>query len=100
VDHQVRPSAQPDVEHGALEHDPRRSPRLETLRYDVEAAYRRRSGRRPHRGREHPDRRRLAGAVRAEQPERLARLDVEADSCEGDDPSAIRLRQRSDLDPL
>ena len=53
---------------------------------------------RPHRGRQHPDRRRLAGAVRAEKPEDLAGLDVEVDRLHGLDAAGVGLAEAPDLD--
>jgi hypothetical protein len=40
-----------------------------------------------------PDRRRLAGAVRAEEPEDRSRLDREPDAIDGDDRPAVALHQ-------
>jgi hypothetical protein len=63
--------------------------------YDVVPAERGAAARRHDRRREHPDRRRLAGPVRAEQPEDLAGLDLEVDALDRLDATGIRLREMS-----
>jgi hypothetical protein len=55
-------------------------PHLSRLAHGVEAEHPRRTGRGQQERRQDLDRRRLAGAVRAEQAEQLAALDVEADA--------------------
>jgi hypothetical protein len=51
------------------------------------------AGRRPEQRREHPLRRRLAGAVRAEQADELAGLHVEIDAAHGLDHRILRLER-------
>ena len=65
---------------------------------DVEAGHARASGGRRDRRGEHPDRRRLAGAVGAEQAEHLAGADLEVDALDGLDAARVGLGQPAHLD--
>ncbi len=65
--------------------------------HDVEAVHARMPGARHHERREHPDQRRLARAVRAEQAEHLAVLHVEVHLVDGAERAEV-LAQVLDLD--
>src|SRR5262249_11537916 len=65
---------------------------------DVEPGEPSGAARRSDRPIEHPHSRGLAGPVRAEQAEHLARRHVEVDPLDGLDPAGIRLAEPSDLD--
>jgi hypothetical protein len=53
-----------------------------------------RAARRMDQPEQHPDGSRLAGAVRAEEPEQISFVDVEIDVIDGSQPARERLRQR------
>jgi hypothetical protein len=87
------------VEAGPLEDDSDSPPHGTRLANDIAAADRRRPARRGEGRCQDRDRRGLPGAVRAEQREELARIDVERDAIDG---VALRLPvaldQRLDVD--
>src|SRR5437763_637229 len=68
------------------------------LRGDVEAPEARGPGGRPDRRRQHPDRGRLAGTVRAEEAEDLAGRDVEVDGLPRLDAAGVDLAEPPYLD--
>src|SRR5205814_8379686 len=72
VDLEVPAGREAPVEDLLLEDDAALRPRGERLGRDVVAGEPRAAARRPDGRRQHPDRGRLAGAVRAEKPEDLA----------------------------
>jgi len=73
-------------------------PRRTLLRRDVEAREPRRPARRRDRRRQHADRRRLSGSVRAQQSEHLAGPHLEVDVLHRFDAARVRLAQPGDLD--
>ena len=84
---------QPQVEAGVLRHDGDASANLHTpLRFERHACDHRAARRRRDQGREHAHRRGLAGAVRTEEAEHLARGDGERDVVDRE-PAAEPLRQ-------
>ena len=82
-DDQVLLDAQLEVAGHRLRDDADRSAHAVGLVRDVEAVDARRAGGRRQQRREHPDERRLAGAVGPEQPEDLTVFDREADAVDG-----------------
>jgi hypothetical protein len=70
--------------------------RVQALPLRVEAEDRRAAARRPQQIQEHPDRRRLAGAVGAEEAEDLALGDVERQTLDANHRPEI-LRQRVEM---
>ena len=98
VDVEVAQPAERAVHHRVLEDDAARLARRERFTRDVEARDARASGARHDRRRQHADRRRLAGAVGAEQAEDLARGDGEVDALHGLDAAGIGLSQAAHLD--
>jgi hypothetical protein len=82
---QVLAARQERVERGLLERCADCPAHLRALAYDVVAGDGRPAGRRRQQGHEHVHRRRLAGAVRAEEAVDLARLDPQVDTVDGDD---------------
>ena len=98
VDVEVPPPGQGPVDDGVLEDDTACAARCERLGRHVEAGEAGASAGRDDGGREHPDRRRLAGAVRADEAEHLAVLDLEVDSPHRFDPARIGLLEPAHLD--
>ena len=92
-----RPVSGP-VDDGVLEDDAACAARRERLGRDVEPGEPRAAAGRDDRGREHPDRRRLAGAVRADEAEHLAALDLEVDALHRLDPARVGLLEPAHLD--
>src|SRR5262245_16171961 len=84
------------VDDGVLEHDAADRPSRNRFGADIESTYTRHTARRSHRGRQHPDRRRLSGAVRPEEAEHFTAGDVEIDPSDGLDAAGPRLSQLSD----
>ena len=91
VDLEVAPPGERAVDDRLLEDDAAHPPRSQRVPRDVEPGEARGAARRPHRRRQHPDRRRLAGAVRAEQAEDLAGAHVELDPFDGLHAARIHL---------
>src|SRR5438445_543978 len=98
VDVEVAPAAERPVDNRVLEDDAADATSLERLAHDVEAAEAGGAAGGGDRGREHADRRRLAGAVRAEQAEHLAGGDLEVDLLDGLDAARIGLAELAPLD--
>jgi hypothetical protein len=98
MDLEVPPPGQRTVDDRLLEHDAADPTRCERLCRDVEAGEPSAAGGRFDRRRQHPDRGRLAGAVRAEQAEHLAGGDLEVDAPHGLDAARIGLAQLGNLD--
>ncbi|HYB25400.1 MAG TPA: hypothetical protein VEF89_02170 [Solirubrobacteraceae bacterium] len=90
---EVRTSGERPVDHRVLKDDTAHATSQEGLAGDVVADQFRRAVGRPDGGGEHPDRRRLARAVRPEQAEHLAPRDFERDPLHGLHASGIRLAQ-------
>ena len=95
---EVGQAAQGAVDDGVLEHHAAHAAREQRLLGDVVAGQPGAARRWGHRRGEHPDRGRLAGAVRTEQAEHFARSDLEVDALDGLDASWIRLAKLHDLD--
>ena len=93
VEHGVEPQVlvgrEPVVERGVLEHHADRPPHVVGLGDDVIAGQLGPAARRPEQGREHEDRRALAGAVGAEEAEDLALVDLEVDGVDGSKAAEI-----------
>jgi hypothetical protein len=83
VQPQVLLGGQVAVEHLVLEDEADVPADVVTLGGDVEAAHASGAGGRPRERAEHVDRRALAGAVEAEEPEDLAAGDGERDAADG-----------------
>jgi hypothetical protein len=83
VEAQVLLGGQVGVERRVLEHETDVAPHVGALADDVVAGDERRAGGRHGERAQHLDRGRLAGAVRAEEAEDLARLDRERDRIHG-----------------
>ena len=86
----------PRIEAGLLERDADPPPHLVRLALDVDARDTSAARREREQRRQHPHRRRLARAVRAEKTEHLAGLDPQIDTLHGVDrarPAAVRLDQ-------
>ena len=92
VDLEVAAPGQASVHDRILEDDAAHGPRGERRGDDVEACEGRCSGRRPDRRRQHSNRRRLPGAVRAEEAEDLTAGDLEVDSLHGDGVDVVGIR--------
>ena len=86
------------VERGLLERDADRAPHLRRLLDHVEAGHRGATARRPQQRGQHPDRRRLAGAVRPEEGVDLARGDLEVHALHGPDAAGEGAFELSDFD--
>ena len=95
---EVLAPAQRTVDHRLLEHHAADAARLKRLRCHVVAAQSRAAAGRGDGGREHADRRRLAGAIRTEQAEHLTVLDVEVDALDGFHAAGICLAQAAHFD--
>jgi hypothetical protein len=95
---EVAPAREGAVDHGVLEHDTAHPARLERLLADVEAGEAGSTARRADGRREHPDRRRLARPVRAEQAEHLARRHLEVDLLDRFDAAVVHLAELVHLD--
>src|SRR5439155_26061882 len=95
---EVRAARQGPVDNRLLEDHAADPTRREWALGDIEAADQRRSAARTDRGRQHPDRRRLAGAVRPEQAEDLAGSDVEFDALHGLDATRVHLAELPHFD--
>src|ERR671935_790555 len=93
VELEVAATRQRAVDDRVLEDDAADGAGLPRLRGDVETGQLRRAAGRCDRRGEHPDGGRLAGAVRAEQPEDLAGRDVEIDALHGGDSAWIDLSE-------
>ena len=98
VEIEVRPATETTVDDRLLEDDAADAASLPRLVHDVIAGQPRAPGRRQHRGGQHPDRRRLTGAVRTEKAEDLTGRDVEVDPLDRLNATAVDLAQRADLD--
>jgi hypothetical protein len=98
VNLEVPPARERAVDDWFLKDDTAGPPRGERLGRDVEACQPRAAGGRLDGGRQHPDGGRLAGAVRAEQGENLARADLEVDALHGFDAARIGLAELGNLD--
>src|SRR5438105_1858419 len=99
VQRQVRAAGKSAVEDRVLEHDPRHPPGVDRLTSNVEPADLDLPRRRANRRRQHADRRRLAGAVRSEQPERFPASDPERDVPQRLYPASVLLGEALDPDP-
>ena len=97
LQHQVLPAGRVPVDARALRHVANCPPDGIRLGDDVVAGHLGPARVRLRQRREHFDRRRLAGSVRAEQPEELAGVDAEADSVERPN-RAVALAQPLDDD--
>src|SRR5262249_6813510 len=86
---------QVEVECRLLEDDADLTADAERLALDVEAGDPRRAARRLEQRRQHPDRGRLAGAVRAEEAEELAGTDVEVDRVDRPDATVVATESRN-----
>ena len=93
VDVEVAPTGQRAVDDGLLEDDAAQAPSRERMLRDVEAGEPGRAARRRDCRRQHPDRRRFAGAVRAQQAEDLAGRDVEVDAFDRLDAARVELAE-------
>ena len=80
---EVLPDRERAVERVRLRDDPDPALRRGRVGADVDPGDERAAAGGDDGGRQHPDRRRLAGPVRAEQPEELAGLDLEIDAVDG-----------------
>ena len=100
VDLEVPPSGERAVDDGFLEHDAARAPRRKRVLRDVETGDLGRPARRRDGRRQHADRRGLARAVRPEQSEDLARLDVEVDPADRLDAAGVDLPELAYFDHL
>src|SRR5207302_11312206 len=98
VEIEVRAAGQRPVHDRLLKDDAADLSCGERLLGDVEAADPRRSAGRADRRRQHADRRRLAGTVRPEQAEDLARSDVEVDALHRLHVARVHLAKLSRLD--
>ena len=83
VDDQVLGDRELVVELVGLRHDAEAGADRPAVRRRVEAEHPQRAGGRRRRAADHPHRRRLAGAVRSEEPERLAAVDLDVDPVDG-----------------
>src|SRR2546422_962222 len=84
--------SQIDARGGVLEHQADVAPDLAALVHHVVACHQRGPPSRFHEGAQHPDRRRLAGAVRPEETEALSRRHLEVDAANGDDVAIAFLK--------
>src|SRR5690242_3182657 len=90
---EVRSPRERLVDDGVLEHDAADRPRRNRFGADVESTHARHTARRSHRGRQYPDRRRLARAVRPEKAEDFTAGDIQIDATDGLDAAGPRLSQ-------
>ena len=95
---EVRAAAEAAIDDGLLKDDAAYDASAEGLPGHIEAGEPGCPAGRLDCRREHPDRRRLAGAVRSEQPEHLAVGDAKVDALHRFDPARIGLRELIDLD--
>ena len=98
VDLEVTAPGKRAVDDRLLEHDAADATGGQRLAHDVEAADARGPAGRQDRGRQDADGRRLARAVRPEQPEHLAGADLEIDPGDGLDASGVDLAELFDFD--
>ncbi len=97
---EVAATGQRAIDHGVLEDDAAHLACGELLRLHVEACEPGAAARRPDGRRQHPDRRRLACPVRAEQGEHLARRNLEVDACDRFDAAGVDLAELLHFDHL
>ena len=98
VEVEVLPDAQAPVERVRLRDDADQALGLRRVRDDVDAREPGPALGRDDAGREHPDRGRLAGAVRAEQPEDLTLVHVEVEVDHRADVAGVDLRELLGMD--
>ena len=91
VEEEVLLRRQVEVEGGVLEHQSDVAPDLAPLGHHVVARHQRGAARRLDERAQHPDRRRLARAVRPEEAERLPRRNLEVDAAHRDELSVALL---------
>ena len=97
---EVAAAGQGAIDHGVLEDDAAHLARGELLRPHVEAGEPSRAARRPDGRGQHPDRRRFACSVRAQEGEHLARGDLEVDASDRLDAAGVDLAELLHFDHL
>src|SRR5207248_3913195 len=96
VEFQVRAATEAAIDDGLLKDDAAYAASAERLLGHIEAGELGRPTGRLDRCREHPDRRRLSGAVGSEQPEHLTVRDLKVDTLHRFDPARIGLGELHD----
>jgi hypothetical protein len=92
VEAEVLLGGQVEIEGGVLEHQADVAPDLTPLGHHIVPRHQRRPAGRFHERAQHPDRRRLAGAVRPEEAERLPRCHLEVDATHRDQLAVALLK--------